>query len=595
MKALKEKRTSLRSFLRSSLFVLSILALAFAFAACGNGNNNDGGPGNGGGNNGGGNGNGPAPAITALSITILTQPAPGNLQFEAMPPDLTGTTLSVQWSNGTTETVINMADFFTIPSNILLASPGDHPEFRIAHRGSTVTSQPFHLNTDFPSGATLGDLQATTTNLQRLVIPLIDANLSRTGPVVWFNDQRPDFSNLVLQGTWEWRGAGNRLGTPTDSMTANIPMSPTFPGFSMEHAPTRGIVTTSVGYTHPNPQLPAWERSRHPTSNANPADFSFDFEISLDAFYEVISVEFRNAGPNFLLYDDHFMTTIASPTEALPVSHPVIRNLFRDNDAQFRVFYTGGRYRDILWPEFIGNREFFFDWAYGFGTPAVDLDAVVVGHDGQITAATATPARPIGTLNWNDEEGDPVWNVVLEYVFINYNQLAWVTRFPVEVPVFVFDELTAVTRRPGTGTANIWIPAASASDHTVVTDFVAFPTIVSATQGTSGTPGTPPVHGSEVRRALNDFYQVWANYERGPVSRSRAIPWDRVQLGQHNDGLLGRALLWPMPPAVANVPDATEDWIHRDFLLHIWYRGTVLNDDEEDLLVDLQWVGNWQP
>ena len=105
MKALKDKRSGLRSFWRGGLVILSILALAFV-VACGNSGSGDPTtPGNGNnsngnnGNNGNGNGTTPPPPVVlpvVQSLWITTQPAPG-VSLQGARPNLEGMVVRVLW------------------------------------------------------------------------------------------------------------------------------------------------------------------------------------------------------------------------------------------------------------------------------------------------------------------------------------------------------------------------------------------------------------------------------------------------------------------------------------------------------------------
>ena len=549
MKALKAKRASLRSFLRRGLVVLSILALALAFAACGNGNN--------GGDNGGPGQPPPPPPpppppapLTAMSIAILTPPDVNNLQFEAMPPDLTGTVLSVEWSNGDRQTVTNMGDFFTVPSHI--ATLGDNV-FRIAHRGSTVTSGEFTL------GAA-----TTTDGARNVIIPLTNVNLVKTGSVVWFNDAPPDFTNLVLQGTWEWHSGNTRLATPTNmSRTVAIPMSPTFPEFDISRAPTDGTIRTTLSEGR-DPDLVAAFTPMGPGA--------FDLSISLDAFHEVMAVEFLGANAaTFFLFDDHFMTQFASPTDGpgslTAANETTVLNLFANSDAQFRVIYRGGETRPITWNEFVGNWNFHWQLHYGFDHEPFTRYRVLVGDDGirQDGALTRGLLGPFPVRE--DEDGNRVWRVVLEYVPVRYNDQAWITMFPVDIPVAEFEGEITVTRRPGTGTANIWA-------HATNTD-------------TGMTLG--------LRNAINDFYVLTASYLRGATPIERPISWANATFSDAGGAAVfggrartpGSVLLWNTAINNASPTDAIFD----DFSIHVWYRNVVLaGDEEEGILIDLRWA-----
>jgi len=111
MKALKEKRVSLRSLFRRSLVILSILALALAFGSCSSDS---------------GSGSEvptgeptepptpviPAP-VTVLNMTVLKHPI--NPSFEGAYPDLTGLEVLVKWTNGDQKIVTDTSLFTVYP------------------------------------------------------------------------------------------------------------------------------------------------------------------------------------------------------------------------------------------------------------------------------------------------------------------------------------------------------------------------------------------------------------------------------------------------------------------------------------------------
>jgi len=96
MKALKEKRVSLRSLFRRSLVILSLLALAFAFASCG-----DSGGGGGGGDTQPTNGTTPPPppAESKYVEKLEIMKHPNTYSYEAGAPDITGLRVAVYWND----------------------------------------------------------------------------------------------------------------------------------------------------------------------------------------------------------------------------------------------------------------------------------------------------------------------------------------------------------------------------------------------------------------------------------------------------------------------------------------------------------------
>ena len=114
MKALKEKRVSLRSLWRKSLVIFCILALAFVFASCNTDDN---------GNDIGGNGNGGTPTPTppvevrdpiAVEIAVRSALVINRAGYEGMAPDISGIQVDVRFDDGKVET-IDAADLSVYP------------------------------------------------------------------------------------------------------------------------------------------------------------------------------------------------------------------------------------------------------------------------------------------------------------------------------------------------------------------------------------------------------------------------------------------------------------------------------------------------
>jgi len=126
MKALKEKRVSLRSLFRRSLVILSLLALAFASCSDSGGSDvtSSTPPGQGPGTT--------IPAKYVQSMTVLEHPYLPS--YEGAYPDLTGLKVLVFWSDNTTDIVEEkdpkLSPFAVYPSVAYVTTPGtDETEF----------------------------------------------------------------------------------------------------------------------------------------------------------------------------------------------------------------------------------------------------------------------------------------------------------------------------------------------------------------------------------------------------------------------------------------------------------------------------------
>jgi len=125
MKALKEKRVSLRSLFRRSLVILSLLALAFAIASCSSDSGDSGGtteskpqesqPGS-------------QPVVVpdkpiVSDMTVISHPK--NPSYEGAFPDLTGLEVLVKWNNGTS-TIEDGSKFTVYPPVAFVSITGTH-------------------------------------------------------------------------------------------------------------------------------------------------------------------------------------------------------------------------------------------------------------------------------------------------------------------------------------------------------------------------------------------------------------------------------------------------------------------------------------
>jgi hypothetical protein len=517
MKALKEKRASLRSLFRRSLVVLSILALALA--ACGDSGSSD--------NGNGGGVNGPeVPPRTARSIILVNPEAmAGNIHFQGLPPTLTGAFIEVEWSDGTRESFTTLgADFYTIPPAIdNVGTPGP---FRIAHRGSTIASNEF-----------------TPVH----VVTLVNLNWVNTGDVIWYADRRPDFANLTLQGNWEWEATaaglnfvdGGTPGTPNfRTRTAAIPLTAGYPqwGLALE-----GRNNTRIWAQIPN--------GTTPTAPGANAPF-----FTLTRFLQVHSVEVLTPPADFALFEDHWFVPGTPPTTAYNQTHLV--NLVRDNNLQFRIYYDDFTTNRVIgWPEFLANWDYAVNELESVTVPGATLPVNIgsitdfVFSGGNAGFATGSDQ---GLLNIDDDT--EMWDFVLFYVPKLYNQSAHptgadthVTMFNVDVPVFFFESLRPVTRRPGLpANANIW-----------------------ERQNTTAGP-----IDLELLRAINDRYILTMVYRRGATVRERTTPFTAA--------MFGNVTLVPLAPT----PNLTAGQTYRNLPLNVTWRGETL-EEEETINVDL--------
>ena len=183
MKALKEKRVSLRSLFRRSLVILSILALAFV--GCGD---SDSGSSNGGNGGNGGDPVTPPPSPTVTSIVILQQPV--NESYQGLPPDLTGVIAEVYWSDGRREVVSDTSKFFSLPG---------YCDFANFEFGSEISKiMPFVMSLGY-----VGSHAVSASLYIPLVIPADTIEITGNAKEKWYADRRPDFTGLSYEITFK--------------------------------------------------------------------------------------------------------------------------------------------------------------------------------------------------------------------------------------------------------------------------------------------------------------------------------------------------------------------------------------------------------
>jgi hypothetical protein len=393
MKALKEKRLSLRSFLRRGLVILSLFALVFA--SCGE--------------SGDGEGGGPTTPVTpsvpyAVSIGIVTQPSADS--FQGMPPDLTGLVLEVVWSTGSREFIsgdVASRGFYAVPPYCDVAGNystySSSQKYNVAHNASTTVSDELKL----PG-----------------IIPMTTLNLTTKEPVDWYADQKPDFNNFVLQGYYEWNTGDkyNASATPNTSTWKNIPMSLAYPPIDTSKLPTQKTITVDIDKGGLN---------------------AMSVEISVRNYFLVANITYAGAVGAFFGFDD----SINYSGLGLACGNAAIKKRVLDLAAaaklNFDVTYTDGKpAKRLSWDEYFANVYYTND---KLGTPVnAFYDAFFFGDDGLNTAGDQ--------LNWNDD--DYTWTFVMKYVPKEYGNETYRGVFNIALPVYEFQTLSSAAKKyPG--------------------------------------------------------------------------------------------------------------------------------------------------
>ena len=368
MKAVQEKRISLRSIWRRSLVVLSVVALAFSFAACGD----DSGSGSGGG------GGDSVDTREVIAITVITQPSiltsSTTFAHEGLPVDLTGIRAVVRYADNTTRTVTDPSEFYVNP-----------PVF-IRH-GSAGTGEP----REYQIGLSMGGISAPLTvpdNKLRYLLPGMEG-IRYTGNISnreFYSDDLPDFSGITVElRHFEGGGSvGREAGTERRQQTRfTVPRNYAYWAYS-----TPGTANPFIIIAIPTINV----------ANATNAPNDFDFtqyyiEIPVGAiwFADSITVTPGTYDPVFFDDYDQFRFNNATMTSVAQVNG--ILNSFDPNGADGKwlerlraagstitVTYRGGA---------PATKTFTFD-------EAMSMRPGVVGEGGLLQVGSHNPGGGVG-------------------------------------------------------------------------------------------------------------------------------------------------------------------------------------------------------
>ena len=651
MKALKEKRASLRSLFRGSLAILSILALAFAFAACGSSSDDD----NGGGGGGGGGGTVEPDPVKAVSIAILQQP-----QYESFlgcPPNLKGLIAHVRFSDGTDKVIGD-----------------DHPDFGKLFTLPGYCDEPSDIYKDITTGAAFSDTDEVTavhlasfakTYMQlgyrdgmvyssQLVIPLVvqsDA-LQVTGPSVtdWFSDQRPDYSGLAYEiivyerklnfdatvllakgysTLQDWRdlvtGDYHEWGMDDSDWDAGfdnttdgarklsgkyqkftMPMTASYPKYDMTLAKKQHEIVVWIGppyapYTPATyPIIPEVINDLGFTPGINFAGAGRATSFAIQNFWEVSGVEFASASfGNY--FDDQAAffgarwindagNVRGQGNFAIDIDKAILAVM--DAQPKFKVFYFGGKSREINLDEFLGNNSYYvvelgFDTSVFHGISPTLTEAggsiggvsmanyapkhAVVAADSvrEFITAPYTP-RPASypryvydsealgdgipntaILNVDDDTG--TWNITLEYVPAYYLDVgvgfggAWVSHVDVPFPIYVFDDQIEVRPIASAGLNHIRMVGLNylgTNDTGDLPTYLLYPARPAGTTPVVPDPFAPSRGGiygiagmsDGQLQAINDKWDLIGSYSRGSDRKERVIPFTKRHFYDGNQG-----------------------------------------------------------
>jgi len=522
MKALKEKRISLRSALRRSLVILSLLALVFA--GCSSSDDDTSSNGGGGGYQGGG---GPR----AVSITVAVEPT--GPSYQGLPPNLTGMVLDVTWDNGTMSRVegdLIGQGFYPVPNYCDEAGLGTAiSAFTIASANSTASSGPFRV----PG-----------------VIFCAKLDLTSKGQVIWYSDQKPDYTNFDLEATYRYdsdRPYADARTTgimPTASMWGNevitkakIGISQSYPTVSVNQV-TNWFVNASIG-NMPGSSGPGVSSER----------------LMITNYYEVAGIEYV---PDSAAWDTVFDDDVKYAGDK-----GEIFALMTASKPSFKIFYFDGTDRIIDWTEFVGNVTYTSTMMGMVVTPTGLTDSIVVSDDG-----TDTDANGDAILAYDEDEFN--WNVILEYVRKEYGApssvATYISKFTVPVPVYEFQGEVVISRRDGTGLNNVWIEEKT-------------------TNPTEPTKGT----ADDNIAAINGKWKMVGAYTRLGDTKYKEIEFDVDGLGTMwpNFGtVVNQNLTATYSGNIASGEYAFEPGVP----IPVYYRGATYQDEDDTVIVDIYYV-----
>jgi hypothetical protein len=420
MKALKEKRVSLRSLLRRGLVILSLFALVFA--SCSDSDSGGDTP---------TEGTNPPEVITRTirSITILQQPQYES--FQGLPPNLEGLIAEVLWSDSTVpEVVYDHTKFTTVPGYA-----------DIATNIGTLNQIPYGL-------MYVGHTEAQTNELKiPFVVSASNIDITQTSPVTWYSDMRPDFSNLIYNVAFEagWSGIGNNSygvlpdGQKTPYKKISQPMTAVYPKVNYKDAAKDKFLTAFIG---PD------DITGGGTNNAGATNMR-KTNFKVDNYYGVAAVEFlRFDSPKDYVDDDLGVFYNTSGPNLNKRDEQKIYNELKASGAKFKVSYfdpyangnkTVVKDREISIQEFYANSQWFNQLIGNNTDNAYMVKQIIMNDDGirDFRAGNAS-SDPLGLVFKLDEDDEITWNVRLDYVPWSYNSSGAYGQFEVPFQMYTF-------------------------------------------------------------------------------------------------------------------------------------------------------------
>jgi len=561
MKALKEKRLSLRSLIRGGLVILSLFAIVLAIGC----NSTEPDPGD--------TSNTGSPIETTAptlpyALAIVVQVPPTAVSFQGLQPDMNGAVVRVVWSNGG-----GAAEY--IPGD-KLASRGFFPveycdiagvgtglgEFHIGHSNGVVTS----LSNGFQLPGVIGLTGLAFTN---------------SGTIDWYADQRPDFEKLGLRGQYDWVvdkdgkvrwGVTNPTETPADdpsqwdkrkSEAKNIPITEGYPAMDRSMVAISGSFKVGIGYSSAAGSYGSLKWiDKAGLFGTTGTGHEYDWVVGANAkFYKIESVKFTGSEGEFSAFDDD--TDLADSTIDGGVAKGNAAKLKKAQTAKpkFEVTYEGGKKQTLTWD------DFYYNVWYTLGVkPTADYLFYSVGTKNP-SASTNTDYVP-ETLAFNED--DQTWPVLMKYVPKDYgtSDITYDGTVKISLPVYTFSELQPNPVQKGDNL------------------------LVLYKDGINDIDTLDTVSTGKLLTAIKDKWTLTGMYESADGKQyPKTLKFDKDMFNKANfsGGTNGVILTSPeLRAAIANASGTASGLtlIGENFALPLVYRGEPLSEDET-VLVDI--------
>jgi len=574
MKALKEKRFSLRSFLRGGIVILSLLALAFV--SCGESGSDEPAP------TGptGSTGTTDAPPVPTRhkAVSIYVQGAPTALNYQGAEVDLAGYSFVVTWDDSSTP------KFYDTKAALVADGLAVVPPY-CDWNGEGAAAGYFYI-VDPLNGKKSNDFTL------KGVLPLADKGLKADGTPTWYSDRRPDFSGITLTGTYNWKKSASGDTWPSASEFGASPTAYTNDALdvyttgkklytAVDYPNIKSVVTADDGVT----TVTVTVGKNNTASGAVTTDATFK-----PTYYRVVKVEAVTPLPDaFFMLDDITKYSKLGLKEGLTDgkdSNSQMAALFASSGIKFKVYYNNDQDgRVINWDEFVSNT---FYWNQVAGKPA-NYDAIFFAK-GMVDPVTQY-------VKYDDDYN---WTFRVNYVPTQYGVTipgagvvydVYSGYADVSIPVYEFIELEPVSRATGYKYADSTAPWS--------------PNRLFMAGGTAAT-------ASGVYNNIKQIWQLTGVYQRGSDRKtSQKIDWAPAMFdnargvgsgvnfegeGQGGNGTISQQLKNNVSGQIpggwlfSGLKSGEYLW-DRGWPLPIVYRGSQLSDETETVIVDLYILG----